>query len=47
MEIMSFFHAVRLGDWARHLEALEVFAKYFFAHDMLNYPCTIPVYLVA
>ena len=46
MEIVSFFHAIRLGDWALHLEALEVFTKYFFAHDMLNYLCTIPVYLV-
>ena len=43
---MSFFRVVRSGDWALHFEALEVFTKYFFAHDMLNYPCRIPVYLV-
>lgn len=44
-EMMSFIQAVRTGDWALHLEALELFTKYFFAHDMLNYACMIPVYL--
>ena len=45
MEMMTFIRAVRTGDWALHLEALEVFTKYFFAHDMLNYARMIPVYL--
>ena len=45
MEMMSFIRAVRSGDWALHLEALKVFTKYFFAHDMLNYAPMIPVYL--
>ena len=44
-EMMSFIQAVRTGDWALHLEALELFTKYFFAHDMLNYARVIPVYL--
>ena len=44
-EMMSFIQALRTGDWALHLEALELFTKYFFAHDMLNYACMIPVYL--
>lgn len=44
-EMMPFIQAVRTGDWALHLEALELFTKYFFAHDMLNYACVIPVYL--
>ena len=39
MEVMSFICAVR----SLHLEALAVFTKYFFAHDMLNYPCMISV----
>ena len=30
IEMMSFIRAVRSGDWAPHLEALEVFTKYFF-----------------
>ncbi|CAH3182528.1 unnamed protein product [Porites lobata] len=37
--------AVRTGDWDLHLEALQLFVKYFFAHDMLNYAPMIPVYL--
>lgn len=44
-EMMSFIRAVRTGDWALHLEALELFTKYFFAHDRLNYARMIPVYL--
>jgi len=45
LEMMSFIRAVRTGDWELHLEALELFTKYFFAHDMLNYARMIPVYL--
>lgn len=45
MEFMAFIRAVRTGDWTLHLEALELFTKYFFAHDMLNYARMIPVYL--
>ena len=44
-EMMVFIRAVRTGDWDRHLESLEAFTKYFFAHDMLNYARMIPVYL--
>ena len=45
MEMMMFIRAVRTGDWDLHLEAVQLFVKYFFAHDMLNYACMIPVYL--
>ena len=45
MEIMTFVHAVRKGHWALHLEALQAFTKYYFAHDMFNYARMIPVYL--
>ena len=45
MEMMMFIRAVRTGDWDLHLEALQLFVKYFFAHDMLNYARMIPVYL--
>jgi len=45
IEIMSLICAVRSGDWALHLEALKVFTKYFFAHNMLNYARMIPIYL--
>lgn len=45
MEMLCFIKAVRRGDWQMHLEALEVFTKYFFAHDRLNYARMIPVYL--
>ncbi|CAH3043014.1 unnamed protein product [Porites lobata] len=42
MEMMMFIRAVRTGDWDLHLEALQLFVKYFFAHDMLNYARMIP-----
>ena len=45
MEMMTFIRAVRTGDWDLLLEALHLFVKYFFAHDMLNHAGMIPVYL--
>ena len=45
MEMMTFIRAVRTGDWDLHLEATQLFLKYFFAHDMLDYTCMILVYL--
>jgi len=37
--------SVRTGDWELHLTSLELFTKYFFSHDKLNYARMIPVYL--
>lgn len=45
MEMLQFIRAVRTGDWTLHLQALQTFAKYFFAHDRLNYSRMIPLYL--
>ena len=45
MEMLSFIRAVRTGDWKLHLKALELFTKYVFAHDRLNYACMILLYL--
>lgn len=45
LEMMTFIRAVRTGDWSLHLKALQVFTKYFFAHDRLNYARMTPVYL--
>ena len=45
MEMTPFICAIRSGDWALHLEALEVFTKHFSTHNMLNYTHMIPVYL--
>ena len=42
---MMFVRAVRTANWQLHLQALELFSKYFFAHDRLNYARMIPVYL--
>lgn len=33
MEMLQFIRAVRTGDRILHLQALQVFTKYFFAHD--------------
>ncbi|KAK3708724.1 hypothetical protein QZH41_004431 [Actinostola sp. cb2023] len=45
MEMMLFIRAVRTGNWHLHLTALQLFTKYFFAHDRLNYARMIPLYL--
>ena len=45
MEMLQFIRAVRTGDWVLHLQALQVFTKYFFAHDHLNYAHMMPLYL--
>ena len=45
IEMLQFIRAVRTGDWKLHLQVLQVFTKYFFAHDRLNYARMIPLYL--
>ena len=45
MEMMLFIRAVRTGDWLLHLRSLQLFTKYFFAHDKLNYARMTPLYL--
>ena len=37
--------AVRPGNWALNLYALEEFVKYFFELNKLNYDWMIPIYL--
>ena len=37
MEMMAFIQAVCTGDWELQFKSLEVFTKYFFAHDLLWY----------
>ena len=44
-EMMQFIRAVRTSDWQLHLTSLQLFTKYFFAHDRLNYARIIPLYL--
>lgn len=45
LEMLTFIRAVRTADWELHLKSLEIFTKYFFAHDRLNYARMIPFYL--
>lgn len=45
MEMMLCTRAVRTGDWELHLKSLQLFTKYFFAHDRINYARMIPLYL--
>ena len=46
MEMLLFTTAVRIADWKLHLQALEMFTKYFFAHDQINYArMVLPLYL--
>lgn len=44
VEMMAFIKSVRTGDWELHLTSVELFTKYFFSHDRLNYARMIPVY---
>lgn len=46
MEMMTFIRVVWIGDWDFYLEVLQLFVKYFFVYDMLNYVRMIFVYLV-
>ena len=43
--MLQFIRAVRTGERIVHLEALQVFTKYFFAHSRLNYARMMPLYL--
>ena len=45
LEILMYIRAVWTGDWKLHLDTTEVFVKYFFAHDKLNYARLTRVYL--
>ena len=42
---MLLFVRVRTGDWQLHLTSLQLFTKYFFAHDRLNNARMIPLYV--
>ena len=43
--IYLYIRAVRTGNLALYLSALEEFVKYFFTLDKLNYARMIPIYL--
>ena len=45
LEMMMFIRAVRAANWNLHLQPLKKFARYFFAHDRMNYAQMIPLYL--
>ena len=44
-EVLQYIRTVRTGNWHLHLQSMETFLKFFFAHDMLNYARMMPVYL--
>ena len=35
-EMLMFIRAIRSADWLLHLQALEIFTKYYFTHDRLK-----------
>ena len=37
LEMMMFIREVHTAIWSLHLQALEIFTKYFFVHDRLNF----------
>ena len=43
LEMMMFTRAVRTANWNLHLQSLEIFTWYFFAHDHVNYARIIPL----
>ena len=42
-----YIRAVRTGNWALHISALEEFDTYFFPLDKHNYARIIPIYVAA
>lgn len=46
MEMLVFIRVVWIGDWFLYLLILEMFMKYFFVYDKINYVCMIFVYFV-
>ena len=45
MEMLLFVRAMRTADRQLHLTSLQLFTKYFFAHDKLHYARMISIYL--
>jgi len=45
MVLEMFIWVVRTASWRLYLQALEIFPRYIFAHDCLNYTRMIPLYL--
>ena len=45
LEMMMFIRAAQTANWNLHLQSLEKFVQYFFAHDRMNYARMIPLYL--
>ena len=45
MEMLLFIRSVSTGNWKLYIKALELFTKYFFAHDRINYARMMPLYL--
>ena len=43
--LLLFVSACRAGEWEKYLAALENLISYFFAHDLLNCACLMPVHL--
>ena len=43
--LLLFVRSSRMGSWELHLQSLDNFVKYFFAHDQLNYARMTPLYL--
>lgn len=43
--MLLFIRATRQSKWELHLTSLNMFTKYFFAHDQINYARLTPVYL--
>ena len=44
LEMMMFTRAVQTANWNLHLQFLDIFKQYFFAHDRMNYARIIPLY---
>ena len=45
LEMTMFTRAVQTANWNPHLQSLEIFTQYFFAHSRMNYARMIPLYL--
>lgn len=46
LEMLMFIRVVRIVNWEFYFEVFEIFIKYFFVYDYLNYARIIFFYLV-
>ena len=45
VDLMSFIHLTREGNWKLHLEYIKCMLPWMFTYDRINYCCYLTIYL--